>query len=85
MSSHRKEGLGKITLYQFLCCRKVDPFQDLRVGSCRTLKNALIEETHMLTRQETVLGKDTPVVKKAEHRRTDALELWCWRRLLRVP
>ena len=24
-------------------------------------------------------------VKKAEHRRVDALELWCWRRLLRVP
>ena len=24
-------------------------------------------------------------IKKAEHRRTDALELWCWRRLLRVP
>ena len=23
--------------------------------------------------------------KKAEHRRTDAVELWCWRRLLRVP
>ena len=23
--------------------------------------------------------------KRAEHRRTDALELWCWRRLLRVP
>ena len=23
--------------------------------------------------------------KKAEHRRTDAFELWCWRRLLRVP
>ena len=28
---------------------------------------------------------DVRVVKKAEHRRTDALELWCWRRLLRVP
>ena len=27
----------------------------------------------------------TLVVKKAEHRRTDAFELWCWRRLLRVP
>ena len=27
--------------------------------------------------------KDT--VKRAEHRRTDAFELWCWRRLLRVP
>ena len=24
-------------------------------------------------------------IKKAEHRRTDAIELWCWRRLLRVP
>ena len=24
-------------------------------------------------------------VKKAEHRRTDAFGLWCWRRLLRVP
>ena len=24
-------------------------------------------------------------IKKAEHRRIDAVELWCWRRLLRVP
>ena len=24
-------------------------------------------------------------IKKAQHRRTDAFELWCWRRLLRVP
>ena len=24
-------------------------------------------------------------IKKAEHRRTDIFELWCWRRLLRVP
>ena len=24
-------------------------------------------------------------IKKAEHPRTDAFELWCWRRLLRVP
>ena len=26
-----------------------------------------------------------PIVMKAEHRRIDAFELWCWRRLLRVP
>ena len=26
-----------------------------------------------------------PVVMKAEHQRIDAFELWCWRRLLRVP
>ena len=25
------------------------------------------------------------IIKKAEHQRIDALELWCWRRLLRVP
>ena len=25
------------------------------------------------------------LIKKAEHRRIDAFELWCWRRLLRVP
>ena len=24
-------------------------------------------------------------IKKAEHQRTDAFELWCWRRLLKVP
>ena len=30
-------------------------------------------------------GWETWTVKKAEHRRSDAFELWCWRRLLRVP
>ena len=30
-------------------------------------------------------GYESWTVKKAEHRRTDAFELWCWRRLLRVP
>ena len=30
-------------------------------------------------------GCETLIVKKAEHRRIDALELWCWRRLLRAP
>ena len=30
-------------------------------------------------------GCDSWTVKKAEHRRIDAFQLWCWRRLLRVP
>ena len=30
-------------------------------------------------------GCENWTVKKAEHRRIDALELWCWRRLLRIP
>ena len=30
-------------------------------------------------------GCETWIIKKAEHLRIDAFELWCWRRLLRVP
>ena len=32
-----------------------------------------------------IYGCESWIVKKAEHRRIDAFELWCWRRLLRVP
>ena len=32
-----------------------------------------------------IYGCASWTTKKAEHRRTDAFELWCWRRLLRVP
>ena len=30
-------------------------------------------------------GCESWTVKKAEHRKLDAFEMWCWRRLLRVP
>ena len=30
-------------------------------------------------------GSESWTIKKAEHQRIDAFELWCWRRLLRVP
>ena len=40
-------------------CRKGDTFQGLRVGSCLALGNELSKETHMLTDQETLLGKGT--------------------------
>ena len=30
-------------------------------------------------------GCESWAIKKAEHQRIDAFELWCWRRLLRVP
>ena len=32
-----------------------------------------------------VYGGESWTIKKAEHQRIDASELWCWRRLLRVP
>ena len=30
-------------------------------------------------------GYESWTIRKAEHQRTDSFELWCWRRLLRVP
>ena len=34
---------------------------------------------------EIMYGYESWTIKKAEHQRIDAFELWCWRRLLRVP
>ena len=41
------------------------PFQAPKLGSCLTLGNELSKETHVLTKQEILLGKDT----QAESRR----------------
>ena len=32
-----------------------------------------------------ICGCESWTIKKAEHQRIDAFELWCWRRLLRAP
>ena len=39
----------------------------------------------MLFRSVVMYGCESWTVKKAERRRFDAFELWCWRKLLRVP
>ena len=44
-----------------ICCRKEDPFQGLKLGSCLMLRNELSEETHVLPKQEILLGKGTRV------------------------
>ena len=49
------------TRVQSLCCRKGDPFQGPKLGSCLTLGNELSEETHVPTKQEILLGKGTRV------------------------
>ena len=41
----------------YYCCRKGDPFQGPKLGSCLTLGNELSEETHVLAKQETLLGQ----------------------------
>ena len=35
--------------------------------------------------QVVMYGRERWTIKKAEHQRIDTFELWCWRRLLRVP
>ena len=57
---------------QSFCCRKGEPFQGPRVGSCLTLRNELSEKTHMLTKQETLLGRGAQVESRRvrEPRRT---------------
>ena len=42
-------------------------------------------KVHLVTFPVVMYGCESWMVKKAEHRRIDAFELWCWRRLLRVP
>ena len=44
-----------------ICCRKADPFQGPKLGSCLTLGSELSKETHVLTKQEILLGKSTLV------------------------
>ena len=59
-------------IFSWLCCRKGDPFQGPKLGSCLTLENELSKETHVLTKQEILLGKGTWVEssRAREPRRT---------------
>ena len=70
----------------YFSCRKMDPFQGLKLGSCLTFGNELSEETHMLTKQEILLGKGTHMESSRvrEPRRTalphgpQSRVLWWW-------
>ena len=57
MSVSVKKSPTRVTI----CCRKRDLFQGPKLGSCLTLGNELSEETHVLTKQETLLGKGARV------------------------
>ena len=63
-------------------------------GDCsHEIKRCLLLGRKAMTNLDSILksrdivmyGCESWTIKKAEHRRTDAFELWCWRRLLRVP
>ena len=55
----------------------------LKIRDITLLKKVFIVKAMVL--QVVVYRCETWTIKKAEHRRIDAFELWCWRRFLRVP
>ena len=61
-----------LNILAWTCCRKGDPFQGPKLGSCLTLGNELSKETHVLTKPEILLGKGTWVESSRvrESRRT---------------
>ena len=72
---HDTIGHGCVPM-QF-CCRKGDPFQGLKVGSCLTPGNELSEEIHMQTEQEILLERGTQVEsRRVREPRRAALPLW---------
>ena len=68
-------SVKKISARVAICCRKGDPFQGPKLGSCLTLRNELSEETHVLAKQEILLGKGPRVESNRvrEPRRTALL------------
>ena len=78
-------------------CLEKDILRIKRVSICKGLRTGSILKSRDITLPTKVClvkvmvfpvvmyGCESWTVKKAEHRGTDAFELWCWRRLLRVP
>ena len=63
----------------------------LRYDNLSVLKNRYITLLTKVRRAKAMVFPvvmyrcETWTIKKAEHQRIDAFDLWCWRRLLRVP
>ena len=47
--------------------------------------DSILKRRDITCQQRSIYGWESWTIKKAESRRIDAFELWCWRRLLRVP
>ena len=57
-------------------------------GILKSRDITLLTEVHIVKAMVfpvAMYGCESWTIKKAEHQRIDAFELWCWRRLLRVP
>ena len=58
---------------EIIAGRGTPSFQGQKLGSCLTLRNELSEETHVLTKQEILLGKGTRVERRVKETRRTAL------------
>ena len=65
--------------------RKVTPTLD---STLKSRDITLLTKVHVVKAMVfpvVMYGCESWIIKKDEHQRIDAFELWCWRRLLRVP
>ena len=83
------EGLQTVTaamkLRRLLLGRKVMTNLDSILKSRDITLPAKVRLVKAMVFPVVMYGCESWTIKQAEHQRTDAFELWCWRRLLRVP
>ena len=79
MWKHRKFSLGKL-IVKFSVLRGTEYSDNIALITLST-KVRLVKAMVF----PVMYGCESWTIKKAEHWRIDAFELWCWRRLLRVP
>ena len=63
-----------------MCLKKTEPFRKRTTCNCY-----FVFSSQSYGFSSSVYGCESWAVKKVEQERIDAFELWCWRRLLRVP
>ena len=78
-------GIAAMKLRHLLLGRKVMTNLDSLLKSGDITLPTKVHQVNSMVFPVVMYGCESWTIKKAEHRRIDAFELWCWRRLLRVP
>ena len=74
-----------LTIYFYLLGRKVMTNLDSILKSRDITLPTKVRLVKAMVFPVVMYGCESWIIKKAERQRIDAFELWCWRRLLRVP
>ena len=85
VSSSRKDKLRRTILLCLLLGRKAVTNLDSILKSRDITLSTKVHLVKAMGFPVVMYGCESWIIKKAECRRTDAFELWCWRRLLTVP